>query len=29
MNAWENDIGVDGNLAAVDFAQTGRVVENG
>ena len=28
MNAWENDIGVDGNLAAVDFAQTGRVVEN-
>ena len=29
MNAWENDIGVDGNLAAVDFAQTGRIVENG
>ena len=29
VNAWENDIGVDRNLAAVDFAQTGRVVENG
>ena len=29
VNAWKNDIGVDGNLAAVDFAQTGRVVENG
>ena len=29
MNAWENDIGVDGNLAAVKFGQAGRVVENG
>ena len=29
MNAWENDIGVNGNLAAVDFAQTGRIIENG
>ena len=29
MNAWEYDIGVDGNLGAVDFTQTGRIVENG
>ena len=29
MNAWENDIGVNGNLAAVKFGQAGRVVENG